>query len=243
MIPYTDDSEFFAIHNGNILKKRQYNLIKSNLEEKLDEQELFRQIGALCENDDELKKLVRFAHYFIDFYRSTTGLVLPDDYDAEDIVLTVIGKNLDGSRGQQFDPSKGSISSWLKKQIESEIKNKSRWDRSKLERPIPVDGEGEYQEEQLERWAEAVRSASGSPPHDQEVVLLSEEAAEEFWDNLYEIVQDDQDLEKLVELLENGCDFTPRNLATELGWTVERVNNAKKRLRRRVSASYFRREQ
>lgn len=190
-----------------------------------------------------MKRLVKSAAYYIQLERFTTGFVLPDDYNAEDIVLSVIKKNLDGSRGQQFDSSKGTIFTWLKKQIESEIKNKSRLDRSKLERPIPVDEDGEYREEQLERWTETERKASGLLPHNLESDLLSEEAAEAFWVELYEIVQDDEELEKLVESLENGCDFTSRNLATELNWTVDRVNNAKKRFKRRVPATFFRRTQ
>lgn len=212
------------------------------MEEKLNEPDLFSQIEALCENLDELKKLVKFAHYMSAVYRAKTGLLLPNDYTAEDIVYTVIGKNLDGTRGQDFDPSKGSISSWLKTQIESEIKNKARWDRSKNERPIPVDDDGDYREDQLEQWVEAERTASGLPPHSVESVLITEEAAEAVWDILYQAVRGDEDLEKLVEALENGCGFASRHLAAELEWNVDRVNNAKKRFRRKVPISLFGRE-
>ncbi|KAB2902186.1 MAG: hypothetical protein F9K27_17575 [Anaerolineae bacterium] len=203
-------------------------------DEEQHNQEIFRQIEALYNDPDELKKLVKYAHRFMNIHQWETGLTVPQDYDAEDIVGTVIEKNLDGSRGQGFDPSQGTISAWLRRQIEWEIKNKARWDRSVSEVPIPTDKDGEYHDEQLHHLAEGDRITPHLQPDNPENILVSEEWSEAKWNELYEAVEGDKELEEIVKALENGCDMKPRNLAAELGWDVERVYNAKKRLDRRV---------
>lgn len=204
---------------------------------KLEDQEVFKLIQELYDSPAELKNLVRFAHHYIQIYRSITDYVLPDDYEAEDVVATVIEKNLDGTRGRGFDPAKGTFTAWLKRQIESEIKNKARWERSALEVSFPLDEHGDYHDEQLHRLAEGDKITPDFQPDNPEQIVISEEDAEARWDFIYEIVDGDSDLVKIVEALEGGCDMKPRNLATELGWSLDRVNKAKKRFKRRLPAS------
>jgi hypothetical protein len=163
-----------------------------------------------------------------------TGRPFPRDYQPDDILGTVIEKNLKGSRGASFDPSQGTFTTWLKRQIKSEIDNKMRWDRSKSEVPIPVNENGDYQEEYLQHLAEGDRITPDLQPDNPEILLISEEWAEARWVELYEAVEGDEDLEEIVKALENGCDMKPRNLAAELGWNVNRVYRAKKRLDRRL---------
>ena len=185
-------------------------------------------------NPNELVKLLKYVVVYTNLYQWATGYSFPSDYEPDDILATVIEKNLDGSRGQGFDPKHGSFSSWIKAQIRSEVANKSRWNRSNSEVPIPIKDDGGYHEELLHHLAEGDRITPGLQPDNPEFILLNEEWAEAKWDELYEAVEGDEDLVDIVKALENGCDMKPRNLAAELGWDVDRVYKAKKRLDRRV---------
>lgn len=200
----------------------------------LDGQLIYRQIEALYNDPAELKKLVKYAAHYMKTYEWATGMALPRDYQAEDIVGTVIEKNLDGARGQGFDPSRGTFTAWLKQQIRSEVTNKAAWDRSGAEVPIPIKDDGAYHEEHLQHLAEGDRITPDLQPDNPERILITEKWAEARWIELYEAVAGDKELEDIVKALEDGCDMKPRNLAAELGWNIERVYKAKKRLDRRL---------
>jgi DNA-directed RNA polymerase specialized sigma24 family protein len=179
-----------------------------------------------------LLRLVKFADILICNY----GFAIPNDYVADDIVQLVIEKNLSNSRGYSYDPSKGSFMNWLRMQIDSEIKNKFALKRNKSEISLPVDENGDYNEEKIEHLIQSRAERLNLLPHILEEIMISEETAEEVWSRVYEIVDGDSELESLIVALENGCDAKPQSLAEELGWSVDTVNNAKKRLRRRFQA-------
>lgn len=182
----------------------------------------------------ELTKLLKYVAHSMNLVVWATGRPFPRDYQPDDILGAVIQKNLDGSRGSNFDPSQGTFLAWLKQQIRSEISNMIKWNRSKSEVPIPVTKEGDDHEEYLQHLAEGDRITPDLQPDNPEQILITEEWAEAKWVELYEVVEGDAELEDIVKALENGCDPRPRYLAAELGWNIDQVYKAKKRLDRRL---------
>lgn len=188
--------------------------------------DLFQHIEELYYDENRLKRLLVFT----DRYITTHNFFVPSDFDAEDILMRVVEKNLKGSRGQGFDPNKGSIDGWLKRQIKSEIRNMSKWSRSHSELPTEEDLSENYHVTTSEEHTFPVGS-SGNP----ENVFITEEQSQDYWLEILLLVEGDEDLEVLVKALESGLDIKKRRiLSEELNWDMNQTNNVLKRFRRKV---------
>ena len=189
-------------------------------------QNVIQHIQSLGDND--LNLLAEFADRAIFAEELETSLKFPRQrYEPMDVVLVVIEKMLKEDKGKNFDPTKGTIVNWIKGSIVFEIKNMIRL-RSSQSEVTNVDEEREHQH--ISRWAKK--------PSNPETAFTNEEMAGEVWIALHRIVEDDSELVELVHVLENGIDLKKSQvLAEELGWTVQKVNNAKKRFFRRLRKS------
>ena len=182
------------------------------------------------------------------------GAPLPEGLEANDIVRRMVRRVLLGAReGPGKDrrcwDAEGDLYKYLASAIDSEVSNLVSAAANQLMRLASVhDGatnraaEGartsvlERDSKTLSADEEAWRPQDLPDP--EELVLREEREAEHdrfFW-GFYEFVKDrDEELLPYLEEILDGC-IKPRELADSLGVPVDRVYNAKKRLRRQLSA-------
>lgn len=193
---------------------------------KLNGNTLFQHIQSLT--DDDLERLFEYADRAIRAEEFNTGLNFPLQVQKQDVVLIVIEKMLQGTRGAGYDPNKGPIQVWIKGSIISEVRNMIRLksSTSELEK---TDSQGEDQPEK--EWFNPEQSTP-------ERVQINEEKSSALWGVIYNLVERDSDLVELVKALEDGFDLkNSQELAEALRWDIDRVNNAKKRFFRKIQKS------
>jgi hypothetical protein len=147
----------------------------------------------------------------------------------EDIACEAIEKVLSGNR--DWDPDKyPNLLTHLKWIVKSDMDHLA----SSLEHqttgrmPEPVDGE--------EGQADYYETIPDQSPTPEEALIIREkkDLEERLKDELYAIVEGDEDLEELLLYFEEGID-KPEIIAKQSGWDVSKVYTLKKKLRRKAS--------
>ncbi len=152
------------------------------------------------------------------------GGSVPKAYEAADFVNDAIQKALDGDRNwnRQAYPT---LEGFLQSIIDSDINHMAESvDNAKVRRESYSAGEGTPSGlcEILGRESEPIR------------ILIDEECRKQFHQAAIQALKDDPFLAKLLECLE--AEITePLEIAELLAITVDEVNNAKKRLRRKLN--------
>lgn len=155
-------------------------------------------------------------------YASRGGAV-PGAYEAHDFALDAVSKALDGSRRWNREVHQ-TLEAFLRSIIDSDINHLVESVDNRIGRRLaPASGTGET----LRAY-----ELAGTGPGPASIVI-DEEWRDRFHKAARKELGDDEFLLQLLECME--ADITaPRDIAELLGTTVERVNNDKKRLRRKL---------
>lgn len=202
--------------------------------------EIFRHLQSANWSDIG-KRLTLYAIRRAQFYGwvdSASQLLPGRDFTIDDIVQHVILKTINGDRN--WDPSRGSLFTWLKYQVNSVMDAWINNEPGKYEIPFGDDEVDEEAGEQSDTIAiEDVRDETAVHP---EEALVNQDAAQENSERvglIFQAVSDDPELVELVEHIYQTGETRPRFAAQELGTTVEDINNRKKRFFRRMSQLQF----
>jgi DNA-directed RNA polymerase specialized sigma24 family protein len=180
-------------------------------------------------SDDDLLKLLKRLTLHADRklarlrWRGVQGGAPPGGVRAEDIASDAITAVIAGTR--TWDPkSQPDLLRYLRGVVDSMIsKLVNSFDNRRTRRLGPPGGSGE---------ASSAHEAAGREPDPAELAS-SREAAEAFRAPIVEALKDDDVAYQVFECLE--ADITkPSDVAEYLGLSVAEVNNAQKRLRRKV---------
>lgn len=169
-------------------------------------------------------------------YKWRAGTILPKGHDIKDLVYKVVRKLYAGER--TWKPSKVSLEDWLRLNIRSEMNNlfRSAYTRSGELREVPLETDEGSNVLEIERPG-AGRKAPGLSALDPEAILLKRERRDklvQMIEALYEALEGDEVLEDIYFEIIDGCPRKPRILAKRLGISKREVNNALRRLDRRV---------
>ncbi|MBN1935450.1 MAG: sigma-70 family RNA polymerase sigma factor [Anaerolineae bacterium] len=178
-------------------------------------------------------KLVAFGIRYAERYwwRHGNGN-LPSGNMIEDVVQELIARTLSGER--QWDPNKIDLVRWLKQQLPSLINHLCHSAPNKHEVAILENDDGEQLTDQIEYQAYRFDAAAVKNTADPEKLVLTEEAIRYRESVLVQAIDGDTELERILDVICDGCEPKARHLAEELGIPVQDVYNQLKRLRRRV---------
>ena len=143
--------------------------------------------------------------------------LLAAGWTPEDVAHHIILKTL--SRERRYDPSKGSLKTWLAYQVRSVLSARVNSEANRRERDLPED--------------EIVEDGLFANPEALLIEKQNQEAMSYLVDQLYEAADNDLELLRIVDAIMDGCEPKPHFLAEELNEDVQYIKNLLKRLKRR----------
>ena len=186
--------------------------------------------------DDICKRLLVYAAWRAKFYGwldSDNNLLPGHDFTIDDIVQEAITLALGGKRN--WDPSKSSLFTWLKYQVDSIM---DAWIKSASGQHEIAFADDETPESNGDmvtpRLDDVPDDKKGSP----EAILIVKQASqkqEEVLSRVYQAIVDDPELVELFDVIIKIGDSRPRILADTIKTDTSDINNRKKRWIRRIS--------
>lgn len=151
--------------------------------------------------------------------------VLAKGHQAQDIVNLVIKKTFSGAR--KWDPERGALVPWLKRQIDSEVSTLFKSADHRHERRFVEPNA--IQEDESGAVTTAIPDRNPDPL---ETMILKEEQerAKKVVADLLGAIDHDHDLVEEVECILEGYGPEPRFLAEQLNTSTNDINNRFKRL-------------
>lgn len=136
------------------------------------------------------------------------------------------------SRQRKWDPEKGELEPWLMAQVNSimDALAKSATHRRVTHTLDAISGDGAGDDEGVGYVAPPASARVASA---EEIVTQKEEVKEQF-DLLLEAASGDDQLERMIEVVWEGCDGAP-DIAAAMEVTVHEVYNLTRKLKRRVA--------
>jgi len=170
-------------------------------------------------------------------YKWRAGTGLPKGNEIKDVVFRTIGKLYSGER--TWEPGRVPLKVWLRNNIRSEMNNLfvSAYTRSGERREIPLESTDDSEEEERLEPQDVeggVFEHSVDSPEDALVEKENRREREDMIVSLYKAIEGDELLEEICYLILGGCERKPRILAERLSVSREEINNALRRLDRRV---------
>lgn len=198
-------------------------------------------LRRLDEVEDWPRLIVQMIAYGVklaqDEYKWRTGTTLPKGDEVKDVVFRVIEKLYSGDR--TWESERVPLNVWLRNNIRSEMNNlfTSAYTRSGELREIPLEpiDDSEDKEKLEPQGVEGgVFERSSNSPEEALIEKEDRRDREDMIASLHTAVEGDELLEEIYYLILGGCERKPRILAERLGVPKEEINNALRRLDRRV---------
>lgn len=156
---------------------------------------------------------------------------MPEGIEPSDIIARAVEKTLTGKR--RWDPSKNpDLYAYLTSVVDSDINHAAEsWANQYLRTASSLRPDGDD-----DQGGSYLDGLSARTPNPEQLALAAEgeKASEEFLLGLLENLEDDPLLYRMVELITFDDINKPADLAARLEKKTKDINNARKRLRRRV---------
>jgi hypothetical protein len=200
---------------------------------------------AILEKLDEIdnwpgliKKMMAYAVWLAKVeYKWRVGTVLPKGNEIKDLVYSVVIKLYSGER--TWDPDKVPLEIWLRNNVRSEMNNlfRSAYTGSGELREVPLESDRAADDDEEAEYVDVEGGIFERASDDPEAALVEKESRaqrKQMIDAVYKAIEGDELLEQIYYEILGGRERKPRVLAEKLGATTEDINNALRRLDRRV---------
>lgn len=200
--------------------------------------DVLRQLDAVDDWTGLVERIIAYAVQLAKIeYRWRAGTLLPKGNDIKDIVYTVIKKLYSGER--TWEPDRVPLETWLRNNVRSEMNNlfRSAFTPSRNLREVPLETDDDSVPVDATEHHAVEEGVIGDKPVNPETVLIEKEKRRQR-DNminaLYRAIEGDDILEAIYFAVLEGGERKPQILAEKIGVSVSEINNALRRLDRRV---------
>ena len=201
------------------------------------------QFADLLRNQDWNNIIRHLTHYAIwraksYSWNSKSDEDLPNGNTPQDIALAAIEKVCSGTR--EWDPEKyPNLLTHLKWIVKSDMEHLFSSQEHQLNVRVSQDKDDQDNNDCVDRTITestlSMKASLGTRTAEEELIAKeNEESEEELKAKLYEAVKGNEELELLLVFFEDGID-KPREIATAMGWEVEKVYDLKRKLFRKAS--------